>query len=54
MDRILALQGLASFVDADPVAAGSGDSIGCSSDSSGAAGKSTCSVGCGGAQEMEW
>jgi hypothetical protein len=53
MDRILALQGLASFDDIEIAPAGSGDSTVCSVQSSGA-GKSSCSIACVTAQEMEW
>jgi len=55
MDRILALQGLASFGDLDPVdaPAGSGNSGVCSVQSSGQ-GASSCSISCKGTAEMEW
>jgi hypothetical protein len=53
MDRILALQGLSSFNDTEIVVAGSGDSTVCSVQSSGA-GKSSCSIACAAAEELEW
>lgn len=53
MDRILALQSLSSFDAADTVVAGSGDSTVCSVQSSGA-GKSSCSISCAAAEELEW
>jgi hypothetical protein len=56
MDRILALQGLASFTDSaipPELEVTSTDSNTCSLQSSGQ-GASTCSIQCKGASEMEW
>jgi len=56
MDRILALQGLASFGDLEPVDPATGTSTNsgvCSLQSSGQ-GASSCSISCKGTAEMEW
>lgn len=54
MDRVLALQGLSQSADFNSLEAGcSGESIGCSSSSSGE-GKSSCSNSCGGSEELDW
>jgi hypothetical protein len=53
MERVLALQALSEHEDVDPVNGGSGESNGCSSESSGT-GRSTCSIACGEAEEMDW
>jgi hypothetical protein len=56
MDRILALQGLSSFGDLEPIdpgTAGSGQSGVCSVQSSGQ-GASSCSIQCKAFEEMDW
>jgi hypothetical protein len=56
MDRILALQGLVSFTDLEPIdpAPGASNISGiCSVQSSGQGG-SSCSVKCAVAEEMDW
>ena len=54
MERVLALQTLAVFAESEPVEQGcSGTSNGCSSSSTNP-GQSGCSIGCSGAEEMEW
>jgi hypothetical protein len=53
MDRVLALQSLAEIAPVDGGAADSNLSTGCSSQSSGT-GKSSCSMNCDSAENMEW
>ena len=53
MDRILALQSLSEFSATDDLAFDSNFSAGCSDASSGT-GKSSCSVGCGAEQDIDW
>ena len=52
MDRVLALQTLSEIAPVDG-GAGSNLSTGCSSESSGT-GKSSCSMNCESAENMEW
>jgi hypothetical protein len=54
MDRVLSLQGLVGFSDADSIEpANSGESGVCSLQSSGA-GRSSCSISCGKLAEFDW
>jgi hypothetical protein len=53
MDRILALQGLASFDAKEEAFFASSDSGVCSLQSSGQ-GASSCSISCRGAEELDW
>jgi hypothetical protein len=53
MDRILALQGLASFDAKEDEFFTSSESGACSLQSSGQ-GASSCSIGCKGAEEIDW
>jgi hypothetical protein len=57
MDRILALQGLTLFSELEPIDPGTGTSTQsgiCSLQSSAGAIQSTCSIKCGGFEQMEW
>lgn len=56
MDRVLGLQSLSEFTDSEPSDNGcSSDSGTCSSSSGAATGvASTCSIGCGGSEELDW
>jgi len=53
MDRILALQSLSDFFEEEAEPATSGQSNVCSLQSSGQ-GRSSCSISCGAATEMDW
>jgi len=53
MERVLALQSLLGLAEIEPVEGNSTNSGVCSLQSSGA-GKSSCSISCGPATEMDW